>query len=64
MSRLLLLSYYPTMAGLVLLNARAEARFGVSRGTRVVEALLACAIVAPLTLPLLVDIIIACDLWH
>lgn len=48
------------MALLVFLNTLVEARFGVSRGTRVIEALLGIAIIAPLTIPLVIDIIVAC----
>ena len=52
MTRAMLLGYYQLMALLVFLNTRVEARLGISRATRTMEALLACAIVLPLAIPL------------
>jgi hypothetical protein len=47
------------MGLLVFLNTRIEARLRVSRVTKAIEAILACAIIAPLLLPLMIDIVVA-----
>jgi hypothetical protein len=64
MDRFLLLAYYPVMGLLVFLNTRIEARFGVSRSTKAIEAVLAFAIIAPLLLPLLLDLTVALGVWR
>ena len=55
MMKVMLVGYYPLLALLVLLNSRLEARLGVSRATLLMEALFACAIFLPLTVPIFFD---------